>query len=203
MEAIRYSLIPFLAILNPFALCLYLVGTMEDLSMRAFLRVLAGACLISLSAFILCAVAGETILYHVLGVRIDAMRAFGGVIFFIVAYRYVMQGYRATEILRGSLEELPSAIALPYMIGAGTITQSILLGKQHNPIQSSIVLTAGMVLCFVAVVCFKLLRDRMRGARERIFDRYVNTLARINGLLIGAISTEMIVTGIEHLWTNC
>jgi len=49
------------------------------------------------------------------------------------------------------------------------------------------------------VITFKLLRDWMTRTSEKVFDRYVNTLARINGLLIGAISTEMILSGAQTL----
>jgi multiple antibiotic resistance protein len=194
------SLLPFLAILNPFALCLYLMGVMDDLDSKDFVRILAQASVISLAAFCLFALAGETLLVKFLGVRTEAMRIFGGVIFSIVAYNYVTKGYKAAEFLRGSLEELPSAIALPFMIGAGTITQSILIGKKHQPLTSVLLLLLGLSICFAVIVVFKLIRDRLKGAREKVFERYVNILSRINGLLIGAISTEMIVAGVKKLW---
>ncbi len=194
------SVISFLAILNPFALCLYLVGVMEDLSMRAFLRVLVGACTIALGTFLACAIFGETLLNDLLGIHPAAMRVFGGAIFLMVGYTYVTKGYKTVEMLRGSIEELPAAIALPFMIGAGTITQSILIGKSHDMATSAILLSIAVGVTFVAVVAFKLLRDRMAGPRERLFDRYVNIMSRVNGLLIGAISVEMVVVGVHRLW---
>lgn len=194
------SLVPFLAILNPFALCLYLVGVMDDLESRAFIRVLFWASVISLIVFWVFAVAGEPLLVDFLGVRPEALRIFGGVVFFVVAYNYVTRGYKAVETLRGSLEELPSAIALPFMIGAGTITQAILLGRRHGPCLSIFLLSLGLCICFLVVIAFKLIRDGLRDKREKVFERYVNILSRINGLFIGAISTEMIISGIRKLW---
>lgn len=128
------------------------------------------------------------------------MRIFGGVIFIVVAYNYVTRGYKGAEFLRGSLEELPSAIALPFMIGAGTIMQAILIGKKHKPLTSMFLLFLGLCVCFIVIVGFKLLRDRLKGVREKVFERYVNILSRINGLIIGAISTEMVISGIKKLW---
>lgn len=200
ISTIVSSLIPFLAILNPFALCLYLAGVMDDLESRVFVRVLFWASLISLVVFWIFAVVGERLLLDFLGVRPEALRIFGGVIFFVVAYNYVTKGFRATELLRGSLEELPSAIALPFMIGAGTITQAILLGKKQGPYLSVFILFLGLFVCFSIVIAFKLVRDHLKKAREKVFERYVNILSRINGLLIGAISTEMVVSGIRKLW---
>lgn len=61
------SFLPFLAILNPFALCLYLVGVMDDLDSRAFIRILCEASLISLAVFFLFALVGEPLLVNFLG----------------------------------------------------------------------------------------------------------------------------------------
>jgi len=194
------SLVPFLAILNPFALCLYLAGLMETLPARNFIRVLAGACVISLAVFAIFALSGERLLVDWLGIHPQALRAFGGLIFLIVGYNYVVRGYKATEILRGSLEDLPSAVALPFMIGAGTITQSILIGKSNGPGQTLFVLALGVSITFLVVMAFKFIRDHVKGPKEKVFERYINILARINGLLIGAISTEMIVSGLRDLW---
>jgi len=194
------SLVPFLAILNPFALCLYLVGVMDDLESRDFVHVVVYASIISLIVFCLFAQAGEPFLIGVLGIKPEALRVFGGVIFFIIAYNYVTRGYRAATVLRGSLEELPSAIALPFMIGAGTITEAILLGKKLSPIGSVFVLLVAMVASIIVVLAFKVVRDRLKAAQEKLLDRYVNILARVNGLLIGAISTEMVLTGTRQLW---
>jgi len=196
------SLAAFLAILNPFALCLYLAGVMDDLSGRDFQGVLARASLVSFLVFAFCALMGEPILVNLLGVRPEAMRVFGGAIFLILAYGYVMRGYRETALLRGSLEDLPSEIAVPFMIGAGTITQAILIGKRHTPAASLLLLAAGMVVAVGMVFAFKAVRDRVRGRRERVFFRWVNILCRLNGLLIGAISTEMVVDGVRDLWAR-
>ena len=194
------SLLPFLAILNPFALCLYLVKVMEDLNSREFIRVLFGASIISLIVFWVFAILGEPLLADFFGVRPEALRIFGGVIFFVIAYNYVIKGYKAAEILRGSLEALPSAIALPFMIGAGTLTQAILLGKRHGPYFSLFLLFFGLCICFAVVCIFKLIRDNLKAKYEKVFERYINILSRVNGLIIGAISTEMVVSGIRKLW---
>ncbi|NIU58929.1 MAG: hypothetical protein GWN67_21865 [Phycisphaerae bacterium] len=194
------SLLSFLAILNPFALCLYLAGVIDDLESRIFVKVLFWASFISMVVFWIFAIVGERLLVDFLRVRPEALRIFGGVIFLVVAYNYVTKGFRAAELLRGSLEDLPSAIALPFMIGAGTITQAILLGKRHGPYLSMFLLFIGLCICFFIVIAFKLVRDHLKQARERIFERYVNILSRINGLFIGAISTEMVVSGIRKLW---
>ncbi len=132
--------------------------------------------------------------------RSEALRAFGGVIFAVVGDDYLMKGYRATEIIRGRIDELPSQIALPFMIGAGTITQSIIIGKRTAPHIAAFVILIRIVESFAVVTSFKAIRDRLDGGKEAIFDKYVNILSRINGLIIGAVSTDMIVSGLHDLW---
>lgn len=194
------SLYQFIAILNPFALCLYLIGVMEDLDAGEFLRVFLLSCGIALVVFSVFALAGEALLLRVLGVHPAALRIFGGIIFFVIAYGYVTRGYRAAEMLRGPIDELPSAIALPYMIGAGTVTQAILVGKRHSGPAAVGLIAAAIVFTALFVLAFNLIRHRITATNKPVFDRYINILARINGLLIGTISTEMIVNGLSVLW---
>ncbi|MFW6164051.1 MAG: MarC family protein [Planctomycetota bacterium] len=200
MTELLAGLLPFLAILNPFALCLYLIHVMEELRPGQFALVLGKASVASLAVFCVFAVAGEPLLVKVLRIRPGAMRVFGGIVFFVVAYGYVTKGYKATTLLRGRLDELPSEIAVPFMIGAGTITQATLLGKQHSAGFAVLVLVVGMVVSVLAVLLFNYVRMRMKGVREDLFERYINILSRLNGLLIGALSADMVVTGIHELW---
>jgi multiple antibiotic resistance protein len=194
------STVAFLAILNPFALSLYLASLMDELKRGQFFSVLLQATLISLVVFVLFAWCGEPLLIDFLAVQPAALRVFGGLIFVIVAYNYVTQGYKATVFLRGDLDGLPSSIALPFMIGAGTITQAILTGKRHELAHAFLIIAGTLAVSFVIVAVFKIVRDNMSGPRERVFQRYVNILARLNGLIIGAISIDMIAEGLKQLW---
>jgi multiple antibiotic resistance protein len=202
MSEMAAAVLPFLAILNPFALCLYLVGVMDDLEPREFFRVLALASTVSLVVFCVFAIGGEFLLEGLLGLEPASLRVFGGAIFFVVGYNYVTKGFRATELLRGSLEELPSAIALPFMIGAGTITQAMLIGRTNSISVAIVALASGVALSFAVVAGFMLVRHRLKGKHQRVFNRYTNILSRINGLMIGAISTQMVVQGAHALWRN-
>ena len=193
-------LLSFIVILNPFALCLYLSGIIEDLDSKQFFRVLTLASLVSYIVFAVFSLFGDKLLITVFSVRTEALRTFGGLVFLVVAYNYVTKGSsEATAILRGSLDELPSQIAVPFMIGAGTITQAILIGKRSNALSSVIILLFAVAISTLFVLVFKYVRDKIKERHIQTFDRYVNILSRINGLIIGAISIEMIVSGVSNL----
>jgi len=188
----------FLAILNPFALSLYLWSLMSSIERAAFFRVLIQATVVSLAIFCAFAILGERML-EMLGIDAGALRLFGGVVFLIIALKYVSQGYRAVESLRGTLTELPSAIAVPFMIGAGTITQAILIGKRHDTPLALGILAAVIVASLGIVTAFYFIQHHLRPRHETVFNRYVNMLARLNGLLIGAFSVKMIFEGARIL----
>ena len=193
-------LLSFIVILNPFALCLYLSGIIEDLDSKQFFKVLSLASLVSYIVFAVFSLFGDKLLITVFSVRTEALRTFGGLVFLVVAYNYVTKGSsEATAILRGSLDELPSQIAVPFMIGAGTITQAILIGKRSNALSSVIILLFAVAISTLFVLVFKYVRDKIKERHIQTFDRYVNILSRINGLIIGAISIEMIVSGVSNL----
>ncbi len=194
------SLASFLVILNPFALCLYLWSLIDELERATFFRVLLTASAVSLGAFWLCAFGGDWMLRMIFAINPEGLRVFGGVVFAIIAYNYVAKGYRAVEMLRGSLEELPSTIAVPFMIGAGTITQALLIGQIHGHVGSLVVLAGAMAATYGIVFLFYLVDSVLRKRHERIFRRYVNILCRLNGLLIGAFSVDMIISGAHAIW---
>jgi len=194
------DLLGFIVLLNPFALSLYLTGLMDELEDHEFLKTLTWASVMSAVIFAVFAFSGKTIVIDFFGVGPDALRAFGGIIISIVAYGYVVRGYRSMEQLRGSLDELPSAIAVPYMVGAGSLTKSILLGEQNSPAAAMLILTVGVAATFAVVMVFKYIRHGMRRSHARIFDRYVNMLSRVNGLLLGAVAMDMIVNSVRNIW---
>ena len=193
------TLVSFLVILNPFALCLYLTGVMDDLDGGDFVRVLAWASFLSFVIFSLFALIGKPFVVNFMEVEPSALQIFGGVIIAVISYNYVVKGYRATVMYRGSLDDLPSAIAVPFMAGAGTITKAMLIGQEAGPISSILVFLISIVTCFVVVLIFRAFRESLQKKESRVFDRYINILSRVNGLLLGAIATEMILTGAQQL----
>ena len=190
----------FIVILNPFALCLYLTGLMDELEDHEFIRVIAWASMLSLSVFVLFAFMGHLIVTRIFGVDAEALRIFGGIVIGIIAYGYVTRGFKAVEQLRGNLEELPSAIAVPFMVGAGSLTKAILMGERQSSLFSVAVITSSVIAGFVLIMVFWGIRHRLRRVQEKVFDRYINLLSRINGLLLGAVAMDMIVTGIRDVW---
>lgn len=191
----------FLVMLNPFALFLYLRPVMQDISHQQFLAVFTRASFISLVIFLIFLLFGDIIFEKVFKIHFDAFRIFGGIILFSLAYLYIVKGQRGFIQVRENLDDLASEIALPFMVGAGTISLSILMGDQLMIYEGILSLIIIMIINFVCVIGLKEIRARISSGKLQIaFDKNMEILMRINGFFIGAIGVDMIVRGIQNLF---
>ena len=188
-----------LVLFNPLLMSAYLHDVMSMLSGRMFFAVIARAFLISALAFIGFAWAGDGLFSHVLQVRFGAFLIFGGLIFLIIALRYLVMGADMIGKLRGEPEHLAGSIAMPFMIGPGTISASVLAGANLPIWGAALAISLALLASCVFLMIMKLLFDYVQQRNERLVERYAEILGRASALIIGTIAVEMIFKGIE-LW---
>jgi small neutral amino acid transporter SnatA (MarC family) len=99
--------------------------------------------------------------------------------------------------MRGKPEHIAGAIAMPIMIGPGTVSASILAGRDLQPIWavSAILLAVGLVV--VIMIGLKKIHDIVRTHNEPLIERYVEVAGRIVALVVGTYSIEMIMQGLS------
>ncbi len=195
------SIIEFLVMLNPFALFLYLDPVRQDLTHREFLRVIVKASLISFSICLLFFFFGNTIFEKIFRIHFESFRIFGGIIIFSYAYFYIVKGQKAMIMFKESLDDLASEIALPFMVGAGAISLSILLSQTQNRLMGTVSLLIIFALNFLTIFLLKRLRDSLEKRKfKKAFDKNMEVLLRLNGFLIGAIGVNMVVVGVKNLF---
>lgn len=192
--------IGFLVMFNPFALFLYLKPVMQDLSDQHFLKVFFRATLISFIVFLFFLLLGDFIFKKVFQIYFESFRIFGGVILFSFAYLFIVKGQRGFIQIKEDLDDLASEIALPFMVGAGTISLSILMGDQLMFYESILSLIIIMIVNFAFVIGLKEMRQRITSRKLKVaFDKNLDILTRINGFFVGAIGVDMVIRGIENL----
>ncbi len=195
------SVIEFLVMLNPFALFLYLEPVRKDLTPSSFTRVIFKATLIS---FFICLVfffTGDVIFRKVFHIDFESFRIFGGIIIFSFAYFFIVRGQKALFIIKENLDDLASEIALPFMVGAGTISLSILLSQKHSFLIGSVLLVVIFVVNFATLVLLTKLRNSIETKKlKTAFDKNMEVLLRLNGFFIGAIGINMVLTGINNMF---
>ncbi|MDX5423076.1 MAG: MarC family protein [Hymenobacteraceae bacterium] len=194
------AIFSFLVMLNPFALFLYLKPVMKDLSDADFRSVFLKASTISFSIFLVFLLLGDLVFQQVFRINFESFRIFGGIVLFSFAYIFIVQGKKAFIQIKGDLHDLASEIALPFMVGAGTISLTVLMSEQLQLWQGVVALFLIMLVNFVAIMGLKQVRSSMRSKRVQIaFDKNMELLLRINGFFLGAIGVDMVVTGITNL----
>lgn len=192
----------FFVLFNPFLMSVYLLDLVKTLDGRTFIKVMGRASVIAWSVFALFAIGGDTIFIDYLQVRFASFMLFGGVIFLLIGIRYVMKGPEAIEALRGPPEYLAGAVAMPFMIGPGTVSASVLTGV-ILPIPLALLSVAVAMLGGVGgLILLKLLHDHVSKKNEELVERYIDLIGRAMSLLVGTIAIDMILTGIETWWAN-
>lgn len=188
----------FLVLLNPFALFIYLVPLYKEQGLGTFFKILAWASLISFIIYGFFAVYGQNI-FNILQVDFEAFRIFGGIVLLSFALVFILQGKKSFITTKGEISSIASEIALPFIVGAGTITLSILIGENFNDATSVGILFIIMVINYLFVAGLMIVRDRVQNKYNKMFDGYAEILLRLSGFIVGSYGVGLIITGIQNL----
>jgi len=198
MEPYLRSFLLFFALFNPFLMSIYLLDLIRGLQTRMFTQVLVRGSLISASVFVLFAWGGEAFFRDYLQVRFASFQIFGGIVFLVIGLRYVFSGAGAiNDLMRGTPDTIAGSIAMPIMIGPGTVSASVVIGTRL-PLPGTVAVIFGTLALTVALlVLIKILHDRLKDRHAELTDRYIDLVGRMSALLIGTIAVDMIVTGLR------
>jgi len=195
-ELIKSAILMFV-LLNPFLVIIYLVDMVEKLDRKQFAQVLIQGSLIATSVFCIFAVLGDAIFVSVVHAEFASFQIFGGVVFLLIGLRFVFRGPSAIEALRGEAKGLAGAIAMPVLIGPGTISASVVIGKRHEVLQACATIIAAVFISVVIMLALKSLHDYFRQRSEPVIKRYIEIAGRITALYVGTVAVEMIMQGLR------
>jgi multiple antibiotic resistance protein len=186
-----------LVLLNPFLVIIYLVDMVEKLNFKDFARVLVRGSLIATVVFCCFAILGDVIFSSIIQAQFASFQIFGGVIFLIIGLQFVFHGPKAIVALRGESTGLAGAIAMPVLIGPGTISASVVIGKRHEALYASATIIVAVFISVVIMLALKSVHDFVRPRHEPVIRRYIEIAGRITALYVGTIAVEMIMLGIR------
>jgi small neutral amino acid transporter SnatA (MarC family) len=190
------SLLLFLALLNPFMMSVYLIDLITDLPRALFVRVLARGALISGAVFALFAWSGDAIFSDVLQVRCASFQMFGGIVFLLIGARLVLTGADAMRAMRGQPEHIAGSIAMPFMIGPGTVSASVVVGARLPVLHAIAIIAAALAVTVALVAAIKLAHDALKERNAQLINRYMEIVGRVSALLIGTFAVDMIFEGL-------
>jgi len=186
-----------LTLLNPFLVIVYLVDVVQKLKQEQFHRVMIRAGLISTAVFCSFAILGDSIFTGIMQVEFGSFQIFGGIIFLLIGIQFVFRGPTAVEILRGESKHIAGSIAMPVLIGPGTISASIVIGKRHDALLACSAVVVAVVVCLLVVALLKYLHDLAHPNREELIERYIEIAGRITALYVGTVAIDMIMQGVR------
>jgi len=195
------SLTLLLVLLNPFLVIIYLVDVVTKLKWIDFARVLVRATIIATIVFCSFAVLGDAIFSSIIQAQFASFQIFGGLIFLLIGIQFVFQGPTAIESLRGESQQLAGAIAMPVLIGPGTISASVVIGKRHPPLTACAAVLVAVTISLVVMLVIKAVHDYVRHRNARLIESYVEIAGRVTALYIGTVATDMIMQGLRS-WTQ-
>lgn len=185
-----------LMLLNPFLLILYLIDLVQDLDRETFRMVLLRAGLISACIFTLFALLGDALFSEVLQARFASFQVFGGIVFLLIGLQFIFNGPSALRSMRGAPGHIAGSVALPIMIGPGTISASILAGSRLPPVLAVVGICLAVVVTVLTIMLLKDLHDFVLPRNARLVERYIEVMGRVMALVVGTFSIEMIMQGL-------
>lgn len=198
MDAFTRSFLLLFVLLNPFILSVYLLSLVRTLSLRRFVDHLTRAGLISLLVFVTFAWAGEAIFEDVLQVRFAAFLVFGGITFLLIGIRLILGLGPPVDLPSPETGRTSASIAVPFLIGPGTISASVLSGTRLPPMLAAGAILLAMLAAIGSVILIKIIHDYVSSRNERLVRRYSEIAGRATALFTGAFAIEMIFTGLER-----
>jgi len=186
-----------LMLLNPFLIIIYLIDVVQIMDRRQFARVIIRAALIATVVFWFFAILGDVVFISVVQAEFASFQIFGGIVFLLIGLQFVFRGPKAIEILRGDSKQLAGAIAMPLLIGPGTISASVIAGKKLAPLIACTSVFLAVSVSVLIMVSLKVLYDITLPKREALIQRYIEISGRITALFVGTISIEMIMKGVR------
>lgn len=187
-----------LMLLNPFLVILYLVDLIEKVSFGRFVAVLVRASIISVVVFVAFATLGDFIFSDIIQARFASFQMFGGVVFLLIGVQFVFKGVGAVEVLRGDSEGITGAIVMPVLVGPGTISASVIIGKRLYLLNAAAAIGIAVGVSTIVMILLKLVYDCVKSqGYETVIHRYIEIAGRIMALYVGTISVDMIMQGMR------
>lgn len=183
----------FFFLLSPFfAVTIFLAMTngMEN-SKRHFIALKTTGAMIAICFFLFFF---GNFLFKVFGITLDAFKIGAGSILFLTSISLV-RGKPSSEELEKGGDISVTPLAIPLIVGPGTIGALLVMGAEICTTQKHIVGCAALGSVIICVGIFLYLAVYI----EKIIGKNgLNVLSKISGLMLSALAAQIIFTGIKN-----
>ena len=201
-------ILAFLVLINPFSALTLFLDLTRGYSMMNRRKVARIACLTIFITISFFTVVGETLL-KALGISIGSFQLAGGILVFLIALNMMngegnpvkpdQENFDVDHVQDAPPTAAAAVVplAIPMMIGPGGISTVIIYSSQVSGVlQMSAILIAGLL---ISIFCYLALMAAGRISRL-LGDTGLNIMSRIMGMLLAAVSIEIIVNALRSLF---
>jgi len=200
MQSAIVTFTSILFIVDPLAAVpAYLVITQDETSSQR--RKTALRACIGMAVILLVFTAAGTYIFEVFGITLPAFRIAGGFILWLVALD-MLRAQRSTqegreELVEGQAKQevALTPLAIPILAGPGAISTAMVLATQAKTYPDLAAVYGSILL--TAVISYVTLRVGAR-ALAVLGQTGIRVMTRIMGLLLAAIATQFILTGVSE-----
>ena len=185
-----------LALLNPASKVMFLSTYEPALSRKDIVELSWKSSLAALLILIVLSAAGEVVLSRIFKVELYSLRITGGLVLFMIGWMAVREGrfvQKKEHQLRENFTELSLVpLAAPLIAGPGTIAAAISSTAEFGLAMTAAALTLAIGVNFVVMLFSQPL--------NRLLERthLLGPLIRLTGLIIAAVSVQMVISGIRE-----
>lgn len=190
------------AILNPIGNIPLFTEFVDGLDRKTQFKVFNVATLTSFITMVTMTFTGKWIMSRVFQIDIVEFRIAGGLLLTVLAVRYIVFPPKEKPIEDGNtspesraMELAVVPMAVPLVVGPGSIVTGILLLDRNGPLVSITSLVAVFIVCWILFQLSPFI-GRLMGKVGRL------VVGRILWIFIGAIGVQYLVSGIQELFTG-
>ena len=182
---------------NPFLLIVSLLDLVQDLERKDVSRDIVRAGMIGSGVLFVFALEEDAIFTKLIQAHFESFQIFGGVIILLIGIQFVLSGHHAMTKSRGTPEHSAGSIALPIMIGPGTVNARIFAATQLPALMACVAILVAIMMTVRAMMALTVTHDKVKPRNEKFIERYVEISGRITALVAGINSIEMIMQGLK------
>lgn len=187
------TLVMLILILDPFGNIPLFVNTLKSVDAKKRWKIISREHLIAFSILLVFMLIGEKFL-QALGLSQVSLQLAGGVVLFIISIRMIFPPPVSSESEINKLEPFIVPLAIPLIAGPSALATVMLLVSQQP---AKLYLWVAALALAISISCtILILADKFK---DILGDRFVYAMEKLMGLILVALSVEMIIRGVKML----
>jgi multiple antibiotic resistance protein len=103
--------------------------------------------------------------------------------------------------MKSTLDEMAQQLALPFMVGAWSVSVSIIIGNQFMWWQGLLMLVWVLVANYGIMSALFIIQEKIfTNGLRKYFDTLLSIAFRLNAFFMGTVWVDMVITAIKNLF---